>query len=480
MMRKVLIILALVFAVGSLAIISVKSRRTVPHYTEMVDSAYAQTLSTQISEQRRNAIVTASEKVAPAVVSVSVTSIRLVRDEFYDMFFGDFWRDFFPPRYFREEVKSLGSGVIIDKDGLIVTNEHVVHNAQEIKITLPDGRIFDAEVIGVSERLDLALLKIDGKDLPYATLGNSDSVIKGEWAIAIGNPFGYIMEDPDPTITAGVISAVHRTIRGKGNRIYRDMIQTDAAINPGNSGGPLVNALGQVIGINTFIVTPSGGNVGIGFAIPINTVKKAVREILDYGHVREGYLGITVQTMTDELREALDYHRPGGVLVAVIDPRGPAKGKLKEGDIIVAVNGRKLFNEGDWEDVTYALVPDEQLSLWVWRNGSFQEVKVKAVEYKEQKESLPMGITGTTVTPALVMKYGLVAHRGVLVLGVKSGSLAARLGIQPGDVILELNGKHISDTDDLKDAWKSTRKRGILSITIDRYGARISRTIFGF
>ncbi|MEO0079373.1 MAG: trypsin-like peptidase domain-containing protein [candidate division WOR-3 bacterium] len=237
-----------------------------------------------ITQSRTNAIVLAARRVSPAVVSVTVTQTRVVTFDPFAGFgfeFDDFFRDFFPRHTYRQEVKSMGSGVIVDKRGYIITNAHVVYNASRITVTLPDNRKFPAELIALDTELDLALLKISGKNLPVAPLGNSDDLMIGEWAIAIGNPFGFLIEDAQPTVTVGVISALHRDIRAyRSSGVYTDMIQTDAAINPGNSGGPLCNALGEVIGINTFIFSHAGGSEGVGFARPIGAVKRFMNDVL--------------------------------------------------------------------------------------------------------------------------------------------------------------------------------------------------------
>lgn len=234
----------------------------------------------EISKQRLNAIVVAAGRVGPAVVSITVVQTRIVTvTPFGDPFFDEFFGDFFPERRYRQEIKSLGSGVIISSDGYVLTNEHVVHDASKIRITLSSGVQHDAAVVAADTTSDLALLKVNGVDLPYAELGNSGDLMIGEWVIALGNPFGFLLEDTRPTVTVGVISALGRSIKSTyQNRLYRDMIQTDAAINPGNSGGPLTNILGQVVGINTFIFTASGGSEGIGFARPVNFVKKFIDE----------------------------------------------------------------------------------------------------------------------------------------------------------------------------------------------------------
>jgi serine protease Do len=303
-----------------------------------------------VTQSRTNAIVLAARAVSPAVVSVVVTQVQVVT---YDPFggfgsFDDFFRDFFPRRQYRQEVKSMGSGVVISTDGDIITNAHVVRNAARIEITLPDNREFTAEPEGIDNERDLALLKVRGTKLTAASLGNSDDLMIGEWSVAIGNPFGFMIEDAQPTVTVGVISALHRDIKsGRGEGIYADMIQTDAAINPGNSGGPLVNAAGEVIGINTFIFSHSGGSEGIGFARPINDVQQFVREVRGasgqaYRRV-ETALGITVADITPALRAAYGLAERSGVVVVSV--AGSSLGEtigMAEGDVILMAWGKAV------------------------------------------------------------------------------------------------------------------------------------------
>jgi serine protease Do len=307
-------------------------------------------LTDDVSSSRTNAIVLAARKVSPAVVSVVVTQTRVVTyDPFGGLGLDDFFGDFFPRRAFRQEVKSMGSGVIISADGDIVTNAHVVRNATQMKVTLPDNREFAAELEGIDETRDLALLKLKAKGLPAATLGNSDDLMIGEWSIAIGNPFGFMIEDAQPTVTVGVISALHRDIKsGSAGQVYADMIQTDAAINPGNSGGALVNAAGEVIGINTFIFSHSGGSEGIGFARPINDVKQFVRETRNVGssshyeRVKTG-LGATVADINPALQGSFGLGYRRGVVVIAVD--GGSIGEtigMAPGDVILLAQGKAV------------------------------------------------------------------------------------------------------------------------------------------
>jgi serine protease Do len=319
--------------------------------------------------------VLAAQSVSPAVVSVVVTQTQVVTfDPFGGLGFDEFFRDFFPRHSFRQEVKSMGSGVVISREGHVVTNAHVVHNASRIKVTLPDNRELEAELLDVDNNLDLALLRVEGANLPLAKLGTSADLMIGEWAVAIGNPFGFLIEDAQPTVTVGVISAVHRDIKASGSEgVYTDMIQTDAAINPGNSGGPLVNAAGEVVGINTFIFSHAGGSEGVGFARPIDDVRQFVNEALG-----------------------------------------------------------------------------------------------KAGSAAPRRYETGIGATLADISRALRSQYGLAYNRGVVVTAVKSGSIAADMGLMPGDVLLMSKGKVVRSAEALVNQYE--RPAGVLDILIDRDG----------
>jgi serine protease Do len=283
------------------------------------------TAADRISASRRSAIVSAAERVSPAVISVSVVTTRVVRtDPFGGLLHDEFWERFYPPTEYRERIPGLGSGVIVDPSGLVLTNEHVIRNAEQITVTLTDGRQLPAKLLGASDTYDLAVLKVSGSRLPAAPLGNSDHLVVGEWAIAIGNPFGYLLNDTQPSVTAGVISATRRDIKSDATQtgVYKDMLQTDAAINPGNSGGPLVNGDGEVIGINTFIFTQGGGSLGMGFAIPINLARRLLDEIQKYGRVRTAWSGMHVQPVTPYLARRLGLTDLGGLIVSRVETPG--------------------------------------------------------------------------------------------------------------------------------------------------------------
>jgi serine protease Do len=339
---------------------------------------------------RRNAIVSASQRVSPAVVSVSVTATRTVRsDPFGGMPHDEFFDRFFPPMEYQQHVSGLGSGVIVDAGGLVVTNEHVVRDADEVKVTLTDGRQVSARVLGATDVYDLAVLKIEGSKLPAAPLGDSDDLVVGEWAIAIGSPFGYLLNDPHPTVTAGVVSATGRDIKSEVTDagMYKNMIQTDAAINPGNSGGPLVNADGEVIGINTFIFTQSGGSIGLGFAIPINLVKRVLSEIRTYGHVRIAWPGMTLQPVTPFVAQRLGFTDLGGLVVSRVDDGGPAaKASIRVGDRVRKVNGQTVNSLDDARRGIYGAEVGDRLRLTVERSGKTLDLTLTLAEAPRRTE----------------------------------------------------------------------------------------------
>lgn len=325
-----------------------------------------------IMSQRRNGIVLATEKVAPAVVTVTVTQRVAVRDPRAGFF------DFFYPgrrsQQFRfQERQSYGSGVIVGRDGYVVTNAHVVGtNPARVVVTLSDGVDFAAEVVEVVDRFDLALLRVAGRDLPVAELADSDEVTIGEWAIAIGSPFGQLLADTQPTVTIGVISALNRDIvrQRQNDRYYLGMIQTDAAINPGNSGGALVNVDGQVVGINSFIFSESGGSVGIGFAVPSNRVRWVLEEVREFGHYRQANWGILLFPLTGEIMAALNIENPVGFIVRDIVEDSPAWcGGLRAYDVVRTINGVALDSRDTVTRLVYEAMVGDQIDYTAERDG---------------------------------------------------------------------------------------------------------------
>ena len=323
-----------------------EAKKVVDTESLMVPAAQAQS-NQSIDNSRRNAITEAIRMASPAVVGINVTQLReyRVRSPFWD---DPFFRQFFPAPRVQQKVESLGSGFIISPDGYIITNEHVVHDALKIIVTMTDGSQRNAEIIGTDYLSDIALLKIKGKNLPHLSWGDSDDVIIGEWSIAIGNPFGLFSINAHPTVTVGVISAVDRDFKLNSERkLYQNMIQTDASINHGNSGGPLLNSLGQVVGMNTMIFSEGGGSIGLGFAIPSNKIQEIAQQLKFEGEIKRNYwIGILIQNVNRKLAATLGMKSARGVVVTDIDPGSPAeKGGIKIADVILAINGNPIKND---------------------------------------------------------------------------------------------------------------------------------------
>ena len=332
--------------------------------------------SQELKISRHNAITKAVELIEPAVVSVNVIKTKILRRRM-GFFFG----------YYDEvpyNIKSMGSGVLFTEDGYILTNAHVVEGATEIKIILSDDRQFDAELIGVDSVHDVAVVKIEGENLPHARLGTSSDLIIGEWAIAVGNPYGFVIKDSKPSVSVGVISAVNRDFaENKEGKVYRRMIQTDTAINQGNSGGPLVNIYGEVIGLNTFILSESGGNIGIGFSIPIDRVKKISGELIKYGKIRAIWFGFKVQDINPMLAQHFKLETMDGVLVNFVEESAPSyQAGLRKGDIIIEINGQKITNTEEAELSVTDISVGDKIKIVVIRDGKTIELQIDAVEYK--------------------------------------------------------------------------------------------------
>ncbi len=323
-----------------------------------------------VSTGRRNAITRAVAAASPAVVGINVIELRQYRQVSP---FGDdpFWRQFFPDRTFSQQVAGLGSGFLISADGYVLTNDHVAGNAKEITITLTSGKQYKASLVGTDQITDIALLKIDGKDLPYIPLGTSDDVLVGEWVIALGNPFGLFDINDKPTVTVGVVSNTGVKLEAQDGRVYRDMIQTDAAINSGNSGGPLLNALGEVIGVNSVIYTPNQGNIGLGFAIPINRVKTIVAELRRSGKIeREFWTGLEIQAMDRRMARYLGLDKVQGVIVSDVKRSSPAeRAGFQRGDVIIEANGERINDEASLIALADESRTGETMKMKVIRDG---------------------------------------------------------------------------------------------------------------
>jgi serine protease Do len=349
---------------------------------QLLLAAYKNNLNDDISNTRRNIITKTVELVSPAVVGINVIEIRQVRDPFSYFFDDPFFRQFFGDRRSNSRrVQGLGSGFIISPDGYIITNDHVAGNASEITVTLTDGSHHAATIIGSDPTSDICLIKIEGNDFPYIDLGNSNDIIIGEWVIALGNPFGLFDLNDKPTVTVGVVSALGMNLEPINNRFYLNMIQTDAAINGGNSGGPLVNSLGEVIGMNTLIFTAGGaqGNIGLGFAIPINKVKKIISELKEKGTIdRDFQIGIRIQTIDEGIARYYNLPSSRGVIVTRITPGTPAeRSDIRVGDIITEVEGYKINNENTLYGVFQEFRADQTISLKIIRDNKELSVKMK-------------------------------------------------------------------------------------------------------
>ncbi len=350
--------------------------------------------------------------------------------------------------------RSSGSGFIIRKDGLIITNNHVVEGASEIMVNLPDEREYPATVLGRDPKTDLAVLKVEAElDLPVANLGDSEDVRVGDWVMAIGNPFGL-----SNTVTAGIVSAKGRTI---GAGPYDDFIQTDASINPGNSGGPLFNEKGEVVGINTAIFGNGGGNIGIGFAIPINLAKQLVPDLETKGHITRGWLGVTIQKMTTELAESLGLDEPNGALVANVTTDSPAdKGGLERGDVIVSYDGHTVEENADLPLLVANTKVGTKVPIDVVRDGKTRTLTVEIAKLDEPEVASgpaaakrgKWGMALRDLTPDERDRMQLKAGEGVIVAGVRPDSPAADAGVREGDVILEVNRTPVKTVDEVKKA----------------------------
>ena len=420
------------------------------------------------------AFVEVAKKVQPSVVNITTEKTITMRpwDRFGEDFFRgspfeDFFRGFGSPRErgreYKQKQRSGGSGVIVDKEGYILTNNHVVEGAEKVKVRLNDGREFTATLKGQDSRTDLAVLYIKAKDLPVAALGDSDKLEVGEWAIAIGSPFGL-----EHTVTVGVISAKGRS--GLGTGTYEDFIQTDASINPGNSGGPLLNIDGEVIGINAMIIQPG---TGIGFAIPINMAKQILNDLIKYGKFVRPWLGISAQDLTPEMMEYFKVKEKEGVLVGQVYPgTGAEKAGLASGDIIKSVDDKPVKTVNELVKEIQKKKVGQKLKLNIIRDGKPMTIDVTSTAMPEkaeltkerEEEEEKMGAKVQELTPQLVARYRISGiKQGVIVVSVEDGSLADEIGLQEGDVILEINRKKIENLKDYEKAMKEINlEKGVL------------------
>jgi serine protease Do len=429
----------------------------------------------------------AAGKVSASIVPIFAETVVKVQnnyglpDDAFRQFFGDeFFKRFFgaPQGPTQQTVRSLGSGVIVSKDGYILTNNHVVAKAGKLSVYLGSGtarKRYVAKVVGADPPTDLAVIRIDATDLPAASLGDSSQVQIGQWVIAVGNPFQLMH-----TVTAGIISAKGRSSVGLAT--YEDFFQTDAAINPGNSGGALADLDGNVIGINSAIETPSGGNIGIGFAIPINMAKEIMPQLIAQGKVLRGYLDLYPQDIDEDLAKALNLKSMAGVLVASVGPGGPAdKAGLKQGDVITELNGKPVTDANQLREEVAQIAPGKSIQLSVLRNGKEMKITLVLGERPEtpssrspqEQEQKPMstqrlGLTVQTLTPSLANQLGYRGEQGVLIAEVAPGSPADDAGLKRGDLIKEIDRTPVRTSAEFEEILKRLKKGEAVALLVQR------------
>ena len=417
-----------------------------------------------LESARRTAITQAVERVAPAVVTVQTESVERVATDPFEYFFGG--------RSAERTQAGIGSGFITRADGVVITNAHVVAGAARISVALRDGTTFPARLVGADELNDVAVLKIEANGMPIAPLGASGDLMVGEWAIAIGNPFGFLLGNTEPSVTTGVISAVGRNLigRAEGGGAYLDMIQTDASINPGNSGGPLVNALGEVIGVNSSIYSPSGGSVGLGFAIPINRARRIADDLLAHGTVRRPWVGIKLQLPRGGDPRAL---LQAGATIATVVPNSPAaRAGIAPGDQIIRAGDRVIRNPFEWDALLLELRVGESVPLVVRREGRDRTVDVPIADLPEvnaPKVEVLRELELVSLTPAIRAERGIRAARGAVIYRL-SARMADELGLLGGDVIVQINRTPVTSADEAARALDYYGGRGPIRLFFERGG----------
>ena len=439
-----------------------------------------------LADRLSRAFERASSGVSSSVVSIIAEQEVQIRqfgfpdDAFRDFFGEDFFERFFGAPQPRQEekrtVRSLGSGVIVTEDGYILTNNHFIENAEKLLVLMGDDKRYEAEVVGTDPPTDMAVIKIDGKDFPAAKLGDSDNINVGQWVIAIGNPFQLTH-----TVTAGIVSAKGRSSVGLAE--YEDFIQTDASIYSGNSGGALADLDGRVVGINTAIASPTGGNIGIGFAIPINMAKKVMDALISEGEVVRGYIGLWLQDITDDLVEALNLDNKKGALVADVVEGGPAdKAGIKRGDVIVEFDGQKIEDGTKLKNMVAQTQPGTEVEALVDRGGKETEVMIELTEKEPEETGRPaqkkrpgeegasqkLGLEVQTLTSDIAQQLGYEGERGVVITQVFAGSPASEAGLRRGDLIQEVNRQTVRNQEEFERAIRALRSGDVLALLVRR------------
>jgi serine protease Do len=426
--------------------------------------------NTAINSSRRTAVVDAASRLSPAVVSITVSSRRRVTER-------SPWDFFFIPRETEQLVPSSGTGFIVKSDGVIITNQHVVAGAETITVTLPDGTDLPGTLVGEDPTTDIAVVRIDRRNLPVVALGRSTDLLIGEWVVALGNPYAFLLGNSEPSVTAGVVSATHRNILPNGEQpgLYLDMIQTDAAINPGNSGGPLANALGEVVAVNSSIFTGGGGSsgsIGLGFAIPIERAMRVADELLRTGTMQRAWTGLEVAGPS----AMQDWKSQGGVTVTRVAAASPAaRSGITEGTVLIEANGRRLRNYLDWEAVKLDLHVGDKVSVRVKRGAGSEARDFTTGDLPTStatKVTVLRGLEVVTVTPAIQAERGLRAQRGALIVRV-TDDVARGTGLREGDVILAINRSLVTDAKQFGDLLEASRADQAFRIYFERAGQTI-------
>ena len=412
-----------------------------------------------------------AESVGPAVVNINTVTRMSGRTPVEEFFGDEFFKRFFGDAPERQQVqRSLGSGVIVDPSGIVLTNAHVVERATEIEVSTADGKKHKAKLAGVDKKTDLAVLKLQGGGpYPAANLGDSDAVRVGDWVLAIGSPFGL-----QKTVTAGIISAKGRSI---GQGPFDDFLQTDAAINPGNSGGPLVNMSGEVVGINSAILSRTGGNVGIGFSIPVNMAKRIYTELAAKGKVTRGWLGVSIQPLTPELAKSFGLKEPNGVLISDVMQQSPAAtAGITSGDVIIEFDKKKVDSPQELQKVVAATPPGRAVPLKVWRDKGEKTLEIKIGETPDETVALKptnkgkslLGLDVRPITPELARQLNLRTPDGVIVFSVDDESAASEAGLQRGDVIREVNRQKVRSVQDFEKVTKDVKDGDRVTVLLQR------------
>jgi serine protease Do len=453
----------------------------------MIAVAVGAAMSPKVAAQDRpGSFADLAEKLMPTVVNISTAQTVEMSPQDIPQFppgspFEEFFKEFFEGQMGPRKMRSLGSGFIIDPKGLIVTNTHVINDADEIEVTLSTGEKLPAEVVGKDSKTDIALLRVKtSKVLPAARLGTSSNLRVGDWVLAIGNPFGL-----GGSVTSGIVSALGRDINAGP---YDDFIQTDAAINRGNSGGPLFNMQGEVVGINSAIISPSGGSIGIGFAVPANTATPIIAQLKEYGETRRGWLGVRIQTVTDEIAEAMGLEKAQGALVAGVTEKGPAEAAgMQAGDIIVEFDGKAVKEMRELPRIVADTPISKQVKVVALRKGQRQTFNVKLGRLEDAESEMAaaqapaekkaaasvnsLGLTLSDLTPAMRQRYGIARETvGVIVTKVDATSSAAEKGIMAGDIIVEVGQQAVRTPQEFEARVALAKKEGRKSVIL-----RISR-----